>query len=67
MWDRTTGIMNIVVHHDMCTGCGFCVDSCPQGVFELKDGVSHVVNADDCLECHLCEVSCEPKAITLQY
>ena len=28
--------MKVTVDKDLCTGCGLCVDSCPE-VFELKD------------------------------
>lgn len=58
--------MAILVDSDLCNGCGFCVDNCPQSVFKLEDGKSHVVHGEDCLECHLCEVGCERGAITLE-
>lgn len=58
--------MAVLVDSDLCNGCGLCVDNCPQDVFELKDGKSHVVNGENCLECHLCEVGCENGAIALE-
>lgn len=58
--------MSVQVNADLCNGCGFCVTSCPQGVFEMGEGTSHVVNEKDCLVCRLCEVSCESGAITVE-
>lgn len=58
--------MSVLVDSELCTGCGLCVTSCPQGVFELKGGTSQVVDDESCLECHLCEVSCESGAITVE-
>ncbi len=33
--------MKITVDADLCTGCGLCVDICPE-VFEMKDDLSVV-------------------------
>ena len=33
--------MKAVVDPDLCTGCGLCVDTCPE-VFELTDDVATV-------------------------
>jgi len=36
--------MNVRVDPEVCTGCGVCVDMCPE-VFEMRDDVS-VVTVD---------------------
>ena len=34
-----------------CTGCGTCLEVCPQEVFQRADGTVRVVNRDSCMEC----------------
>lgn len=63
----------LLSHHLLCTGCGACVNACPQGAIQYiydygKDG-SLVAKIDDdkCVSCHLCEQICpvlEPKRNT---
>lgn len=55
-----------VVDESKCTGCGTCVDVCPQSVFELKGGKAKVVNPDACIGCRACESSCPAGAITVK-
>lgn len=40
---------NVSVDNDKCVGCGECVDVCPVEVYEIKDGKSEPVNAEECL------------------
>lgn len=40
---------NVNVDVDKCVGCGECVDVCPVEVYEIKDGKSEAVNAEECL------------------
>lgn len=51
-----------------CQGAGDCYDVCPADpkVFEIKDGKSHVVNPDACIDCGACEASCPVGAITME-
>jgi len=56
-------LVEIKVNLDKCTGCGTCVDVCPVGVFEVKDGKSAPVKADECLVCRVCETECPENAI----
>ena len=55
-----------VVDKDKCTGCGTCVNVCPQGVFELKEGKAEVVKPESCIGCKACESACPAGAITVQ-
>ena len=48
---------------EKCTECETCVDICPVGVYEMKDGKSVVVNLEDCLICRACEMQCPEGAI----
>lgn len=45
-----------------CTGCGSCVDVCPQGCIELKadnEGFLYpYIDNTKCINCHLCEKVC---------
>jgi len=56
-------MVKIVVDNHKCTGCGTCVDTCPVGVFEIKDGKSVPVKTEECLVCRACEVQCPENAI----
>ncbi len=60
----------IHIDKDMCKGCGFCVEYCPEDVLELSEEFNikgyHppvVKNEDDCLYCQLCETICPEYAI----
>ncbi|WXG45367.1 MAG: 4Fe-4S dicluster domain-containing protein [Candidatus Atabeyarchaeum deiterrae] len=56
------------VDNDKCTGCGTCVDVCPQTVFELDNeaGKTKVINEGECLACRACESQCENQAINIE-
>lgn len=56
-------MVKIVVDNAKCTGCGTCVDTCPVGVFEMKDNKSVPVKPQECMVCRACEVQCPEAAI----
>jgi NAD-dependent dihydropyrimidine dehydrogenase PreA subunit len=57
---------NPIVEEGKCEGCEECVDVCPVEVFEMVDGKSSPVNAEECLGCESCIEVCEPNAITIE-
>ena len=50
---------------DKCTGCGRCVEVCPQRVFEMHDKRAAITDRDRCMECGACALNCEFAAITV--
>ncbi len=58
-------MVKIKIDLEKCTGCGTCVDVCPAGVYEIRDGKSVAVNVDECLVCMACETQCPSNAITV--
>lgn len=34
----------IVIHEELCNGCGLCVDTCHEGAIELVDGRARLVS-----------------------
>ena len=54
-----------IIDPDKCTGCGVCVEDCPNEVLALKDDRSSVCDADECVECGVCVDNCPEEAIAL--
>ena len=50
---------------DECSGCGICVDACPEGVLDIVGSTAAVVNEDSCIECGECVEECPMGAIVL--
>jgi len=50
---------------DKCTGCGRCVEVCPQGVFEMREKRAAITDRDLCMECGACAKNCEFGAISV--
>ena len=55
----------IKIDTEKCTGCGECVDICPEEVYELQDEKSVPVNAGECSVCESCVEVCDQEAITV--
>lgn len=51
----------ITINAEKCTGCGGCVELCPQiAIFMIDDVVT--VDEDKCNECKMCVQLCPVKA-----
>ena len=53
--------------NELCTGCGLCVEICPEGALEMLDGLPRLKHNGSCSYCSLCEEACPSGAITLTY
>ena len=57
----------IMIHKDLCKGCGICVAFCPTHVLELgKDEKAEVKRLEECTACGLCEMRCPDLAIEVE-
>ncbi|MHC4779085.1 MAG: 4Fe-4S dicluster domain-containing protein [Planctomycetota bacterium] len=61
---------NVVIIHDRCKGCGFCIELCPRKVLEFSEDFNKkgyhppkATHIDECLDCNLCEIICPEFAI----
>ena len=52
-----------VVIDPKCTVCETCVNTCPVGVFETRDGKTVPSKESECLVCRACEAQCPEGAI----
>lgn len=50
---------------DKCTACGMCINVCPHGVFEQRDGTIRIADRDSCMECGACEQNCPFEAVNV--
>jgi NAD-dependent dihydropyrimidine dehydrogenase PreA subunit len=57
-------VVKIIVD-SKCTGCETCVNNCPAGVYEIKDGKSVPVRVEECILCRTCESHCPEGAIQI--
>ena len=60
---RCGGLMKYIIDPSLCTGCGECIDSCPEDAIEGKDGFIHVIDEKFCEKCGKCADSCHDGAI----
>ena len=51
------------VDKEQCTGCGICVDACPQEAISLNDVVKIVL--EKCTDCGTCVEECPNDAISV--
>jgi len=63
----------VLVHHDLCKGCGLCVRACPQHLLEIQKGEINRLGyypvhfaAESCSGCAACFHACpEPDGLTI--
>jgi len=62
-------MVGVRIDVDKCSGCGTCVDVCPEKVFELQEEqgkkVSKVAAENQCFACRACELRCPERAIEI--
>ena len=53
------------IDHDLCTGCGICVNSCPMDVIRMDEEENKAIikYQEDCMLCEFCVLDCPVDAI----
>jgi len=63
----TSNLSNFIaqVDHEICTGCGTCVEKCYSGAKELNDAGKAETIEERCIGCGICAAFCPEGAISL--
>ncbi len=56
-----------IIQPERCTGCGDCVETCPNGALALVDDRAVLAEPDACAYCGDCESLCPEGAIALPF
>ena len=56
-----------MIDHNVCTGCGICVDSCSVDVIRMDEEIQKAViqYPEDCMLCEFCVLDCPEEAIAV--
>ena len=65
----------VAVDWDICTGCGVCLEVCPQQLYEWRETSGHPTSEkkafpareSDCVQCYTCETKCSVQAIRVTF
>lgn len=57
------GLLNYLIDPALCTGCGECLDSCPEEAIEGDDDFIHMIDEKLCVKCGKCVPACPEGAI----
>jgi ferredoxin len=60
------GVTTLRLDTEKCTGCGTCLDVCPQAVLAKENGKVRIQDRDACMECGACSRNCPVEAITVK-
>ncbi len=60
-------IPKIDVREDLCEKCGACIETCPKGVLEFKEGKITLTDPIKCSLCMQCVKACKTKALDLSW
>ena len=55
------------IDHELCTGCGICVKSCPMDVIKMDEDKNKAVikYPEECMLCEFCVFDCPVEAISV--
>ena len=55
------------IDHELCTGCGICVKSCPMDVIRMDEEKKKAVikYPEECMLCEFCVLDCPDEAISV--
>ncbi len=59
-------VTTLQLNQNKCSGCGMCLEVCPQQVFSMNGNLSAIVDRDACLECGACAKNCPRQAISVR-
>lgn len=57
--------MTMIVNQNLCSGCGTCLQACPNNAIILRDGKAFI-NQETCSSCQVCIDVCPTGALQLE-
>ena len=58
-------MVDVRIDPDLCEDSGYCLQVCPDDVFEMRGARIQVVRVENCSECWLCVQNCPAGAISI--
>ncbi|MDH4261444.1 MAG: mercury methylation ferredoxin HgcB [Spirochaetia bacterium] len=60
-----SNVSTLTYDESLCTGCRYCSQVCPSGVFIMESKKAVITDKDLCIECGACQKNCDSNAITV--